>query len=244
MNSRQQILPNDAVAWLRLAEGDSRFPVQAIPLGDFLIGSRADCDMCLGDGVLPPLHSVIRITETTASWTAMVRTPILFVNGQSVTHTPLYDGDLVEIGPFRMTFRLTEMRAERERQRLLHQEMASELAADTIVHLQPEQLVDAMQAEMEQLELLDRSTLDGLSELFSAASREASASSAPAVTNTAEPFDLISDHLRRQQAKLEAMSEAVDHIVQQQRIMTEILHNLTQQVSALSTKPTRFRKAG
>ncbi len=244
MNSPKPNLPNEAVAWLRFAEGESRFPLHALPIGDFLIGSRADCDVCLGDGILPPLHSIIRITEDTASWTAMVRTPGLIVNGQSVRHTYLQDGDLVEIGPFRMTFRLIETRAENERQRLLDQEQSSELTADAVVNLEPEQLVDAIHAEIEQMRLLDRSTLHGLNDLFIAASNSANNASEPLRNAANDPFELISEQLRRQQARLDTMSEAIDHIVQQQRVMTEIMHHLTQQVSAISTKPPGFRKAG
>ena len=244
MKNPEHFLPPNAVAWLRLADGDSRFPIQAIPVGDFLIGSGSDCDMRLGDGVLPPLHSVIRVTETTASWTTMVRNPPLIVNGDTVRHSQLHDGDLVEIGPFRMTFQLVACRAEAELQALLHEESQNEFLNDAIAEMAPDELVHALQVELEQLERMDRSMLTGISDLLRVASN---ISNAPTFDSSSELTDTQADlnrQITEQAEKIESLSEVLQHVVQQQRLMTEVLHNLTEQISRLSQQPPRFRKAG
>ena len=104
-----KFLPRDAVAFLRVADSDARFPIRPISEGTFLIGHGSACDLRLGDHEVPALHSILRVTRTSASITLMAERPELIVNGEAVQRAVLQDGDIVEIGDVRVVFRfLTE----------------------------------------------------------------------------------------------------------------------------------------
>ena len=243
MSNNDSTLPPDSVAWLQMAMGDSRFPRHAIPMGDFLIGSGPECCLRLGDGVLPPLHSVIRITPTSATWTTMVRTPELVVNGEATRHADLHDGDMVEVGPFRMTFRLCESRAAADLNALTQMCQVEIAEAENSGDLRAELLLDAIQRELSVIETLDRSMRTGVSELLSAAIRADSEENGVESTGV-RATDSIMDQLQLQNDKLDNLGQILEHVVKQQRVMTDIIHRLTEQVARLSQQNARYRRAG
>jgi cold shock CspA family protein len=106
-----KFLPRDAVAFLRIADSDARFPIRPISEGSYLIGHGTACDLRLGDHEVPALHSILRVTRTSASITMMAERPELFVNGESVPRAVLQDGDLVEIADVRLIFRFVNEEA-------------------------------------------------------------------------------------------------------------------------------------
>ncbi len=240
-------LPQDAVAYLQFAEGDTRFPIRPIPVGDFLVGSGGDCDLRLGDAVLPPLHSVVRISETGASWTRLVRQPELIVNGDAVRQSELHDGDIVEIGPFRMQFRFARDAAS----------SAGEHSTATTGVSEPEvaarmgalELVEAIERETVQLTELDRALHDGLSELLVAVREQRTAglvAGAPAdrPTEVTRNFGEALEILRLQTKRLETLTEVVEHVVTQQGLLSESLRVLAEHLAAFAVQQSPLRRAG
>lgn len=91
---------------LEITRGATRFPQRPVTRARFLIGAAAGCDLRLGGDQMPPLHCLIRITETTATLEAIAEEPPLTVNGQPVTNQELQDGDRIGIGPFELLARV------------------------------------------------------------------------------------------------------------------------------------------
>lgn len=258
MKEITDFLPKDAVAVLRIAEGDTKFPIRPIPVGDFLVGSGADCDLRLGDGLLPPLHSVIRVTATIASWTRLVREPEVFINGEAVRQATLYDGDLIELGPFRLQFRFVSAAAQpldcptesmtRSVQTLLQDDLHNGLP----------RLIDAIERDVRLIDAMDRSTADGLTELVAAARQlaqtpvigtsawhgESRTVSPPAEVFATTNSEDISRQLQLQTARMDSISDVLEHVIRQQRIMTEVLYGLTARVTELTQQQASHRRAG
>jgi len=251
MNDSVDFLPQDAVAFLKMADGECRFPIRPVREGDFLVGSGMDCDLRLGDGLLPPLHSVLRVTPTRAYWTRLVRQPDLIINGESVQQADLNDGDLVEIGPFRMLFRLASARAEESIQRLLQADSPS-LVRSALADMTAPQLVDALQNEISSLNSLTRHAADSMAELITAASelsesvaaekRRAPIAESPRSENVSDRADLIS-LIQLQADRIDSISEVLEHVVRQQRVMTDVLHGLTERFSGSSAQTPPMRRA-
>jgi hypothetical protein len=247
MSDVVDFLPQDAVAFLRLADGESRFPVRPIREGDFLVGSGMDCDLRLGDGVLPPLHSVLRVTQNRASWTRLVRHPELVVNGESVQQAEVNDGDVVEIGPFRMLFRFAEAQSENALQTLLAAD-AGFIRPEHMSGMSAPQIVDALQSEIAILNTFNRTAQDALAELISAADRLAETTSRAGSASLTSAADSLShrpqsedDLLRVIQAqadRIETISEVLEHVVRQQRVMTDVLHGLTGRIAEFASATT------
>ncbi len=100
-----KFLPRGAVAFLRIAASDARFPIRPVSEGSFLIGHGTDCDLRLGDHEVPALHSILNVTRSSASITLIAEKPELLVNGEAVSRAAgLIDGDIVEIGDVRLVF--------------------------------------------------------------------------------------------------------------------------------------------
>ncbi len=244
-------LPPDAVAYLRFADGDARFPVRPVPAGDFLIGSGADCDLRLGDGVLPPLHSVLRVSSHDASWTRLVRTPELFVNGESVRQIHLHDGDLVELGPFRLVFRFAAEQAEFALSDLLSKDQAAKDGLAALPALHPHQLVDAIERELNQLQQWDHKAQHGILELLDSVSkltdRFAALSYHPGGSadkgESSGERDSVQQLLQFQADRIESLSEVLEHVIRQQRVMTDVLHGLTERLSQMTVQSPVRRRA-
>lgn len=247
MSDVVDFLPQDAVAFLRLADGESRFPVRPIREGDFLVGSGMDCDLRLGDGILPPLHSVLRVTQSRASWTRLVRNPELVINGESVQQADVNDGDVIEIGPFRMLFRFAEAQSENAVQALLAAD-AGCIRPEQISAMSAPQIVDALQAEIAMLNSFNRTAQEALIELIAAADRLAETSSGTGSVPLTTPAGSSShghqsenDLLRVIQAqadRIETISEVLEHVVRQQRVMTDVLHGLTGRIAEFAAVTT------
>jgi len=248
MTEHIETLPQDAVAYLRMADGECRFPIRPVHEGDFLIGSGMDCDLRLGDGILPPLHSVLRVTSKAAIWTRLVRLPALVVNGETVQQAELNDGDLVEIGPFRLTFRFASERAEAALQDLLTADRRS-IGANFPSGLSASDLTDLLHREMVTVETLQRNTADAISEMFRIFGQPDSETNAQTRSTAEPPKESAHDGeellriIHSQADRIESLSEVLDHVVRQQRIMTDVLHGLTERIAAMQSNPGSIRRA-
>ena len=97
-------LPGDTVAYLRIADGNRRFPFRPVSSGMFLIGQGPSCDLRLGMSGIPSIHSVIQLNEESAEIIRVADRPALIVNGEAVERSQLCHGDVVEIGDVRLAF--------------------------------------------------------------------------------------------------------------------------------------------
>lgn len=247
-------LPPDAIAYLRFPDGDVKFPVRPVPAGDFLIGSGADCDLRLGDGVLPPLHSVLRATAKDASWTRLVRSPELLINGESVRQSPLHDGDLVEIGPFRLIFRFASEQSEISLQELLKTDDRQKTNAGTTPVWSTHQLVEMLEQELRQLDELDRTAQHGIQELLTTIDsmfrrlrwneqKTSEGRSDETRIQNALENDELHRLLQYQTEKIDVLSDVLEQVIQQQRVMADVLHGLTERLTRMSIQTSARRRA-
>ncbi len=81
-----------------------RRPVQS---SRFLIGSSSRCDLCLGGGAIPPLHSLLSIEGGEVWLEAIAGAPDLLVNDRAEKCVRLKDQDRVRIEPFELIVHLT-----------------------------------------------------------------------------------------------------------------------------------------
>jgi pSer/pThr/pTyr-binding forkhead associated (FHA) protein len=72
----------------------------------FLIGSSMDCDLVLGDPLVPAVHSYVLVTTCGVRFRHLGEVPAVRVNGQLVEVSQLADQDQIEIGPFSFLVRL------------------------------------------------------------------------------------------------------------------------------------------
>ncbi len=105
-------LPGDTVAYLRIADGDRKFPFRPIASGLFLIGHGRSCDLRLGNKDVPAIHSVVQINARNAEITRVGSSPELVVNGEEVVRCDLHHGDVIEIGNVRCVFALCHPEAD------------------------------------------------------------------------------------------------------------------------------------
>lgn len=80
-----------------------RRPVQS---SRFLIGSSQRCDLCLGGGAIPPLHSLISTDGGEVWLEAIADAPELLVNGRVEKCVRLQDQDRLRIEPFELIVHL------------------------------------------------------------------------------------------------------------------------------------------
>ncbi|QDT53826.1 hypothetical protein Pan44_18500 [Caulifigura coniformis] len=98
--------------WIEIRGGRTRFPQRPIEGDRFLIGSGSNCQLQLGGG-MPMAHSVISYGP--GGWTieALVPEPPLRVEGKVVRQASLFDGEVIELGPFTLVAHLAAV-AERD----------------------------------------------------------------------------------------------------------------------------------
>ena len=153
---------------LEIRRGQTEHPVR--PIHDsgekFLIGGDDDCDLQLGGDDIPALHSVLQFDGSDLWIEAVAPEPPLRVNCCEMTACLLRNGDRIEIGAFELFARL-----DRQHQRLdmthcpnaespssLHLNLDAELDFDPekISDFSAEDLVDALDREMQMIEHFDR----------------------------------------------------------------------------------------
>ena len=259
-----KFLPRDAVAFLRLADNDARFPIRPISEGTFLIGHGSACDLRLGDHEVPALHSILRVTRQSASITLMAELPELFVNGESVQRAGLLDGDIVEIADVRLVFRFVSENAVSESEATLVSGLSKENAeqdSDLIPELSAPELVTGLEHEFQLLNELQASNADTVDRLLNAARKSIEGASIKLaalplrvigveerfVAADREQLQEIAAKVKQQESRLGDVCHVLEQIVSQQQIMTTALQSvadrLTELRSALPGESPTTRRA-
>ncbi|NLX56808.1 MAG: hypothetical protein GXY58_17010 [Planctomycetaceae bacterium] len=86
--------------------GRARKRVRKVAGPVFLIGSSMDCDLILGDPLMPAVHSYVLITAYGVRLRHLGELPAIRVNGQTWEVTQLVDQDRIDIGSFAFLVRL------------------------------------------------------------------------------------------------------------------------------------------
>lgn len=258
-----KFLPRDAVAFLRIADSDARFPIRPISEGSFLIGHGTACDLRLGDHEVPALHSILRVTSASASIALMAERPELVVNGETVSRAVLCDGDLVEIGDVRLVFRFVSDKAT-SGSALALPPLSDE--AETAVDVTPStelsatELVSGLEQEFKLLNELQETTVDSIDRLLNAARRSVEGASIKLATpplrvvgmderflaSDRDQLQEIAAKVRQQESRLSGVCHVLEQIVAQQQIMTTALQSvadrLTEVRAAIQTETASARR--
>ena len=245
-----KFLPRDAVAFLRIADSDARFPIRPISEGSFLIGHGTACDLRLGDHEVPALHSILRVTSTSASIALMAERPELVVNGEAVSRAVLQDGDLVEIGDVRLVFRFVTDKATTGSvpalSTLLDEDETS-VEVTPSVELSATELVTGLEHEFKLLNELQETTVDSIDRLLNAARRSVEGASIKLatpplrvvgiderfLTSDREQLQEIAAKVKQQESRLGGVCHVLEQIVTQQQIMTTALQSVADRLTEL-----------
>ena len=260
-----KFLPRDAVAFLRIAASDARFPIRPVSEGSFLIGHGTDCDLRLGDHEVTALHSILRVTRSSASITLIAEKPELLVNGESVSRAAgLRDGDIVEIGDVRLVFRFVAedtVPAAAETLEAGLNEVIAEPETRSIMELSAPELVTGLEHEFQLLNELHASSADTIDCILNEARKSTDNASiklaAPPLRLVGmeeqfmaadrEQLQEIAAKVKQQQSRLGDVCHVLEQIVSQQQIMTTALQcvadRLTELRNATPSEPSTTRRA-
>ncbi len=245
-----KFLPRDAVAFLRIADSDSRFPIRPISEGSFLIGHGTACDLRLGDHEVPALHSILRVTRSSATITLMADRPELIVNGESVPRAVLHDGDMMEIGEVRLVFRFVTENAITETVEaaaVVFDEAPTSTESESLAELSASDLVTGLEVEFQLLSDLQTTSIDTMDRLINAARQSADGVTiklaAPPlrvvgaeerfVAADREQLQEIHAKVKQQESRLSDVCHVLEQIVAQQQIMTTALQSVADRLTEL-----------
>lgn len=245
-----KFLPRDSVAFLRIAASDARFPIRPISEGSFLIGHGTACDLRLGDDEVPALHSILRVTQASASIMLMAESPELVVNGESVNRAVLHDGDVVEIGDVRFVFRFVADNATPNTVAALPadpDEVSESTEPKSRDELSTMDLIAGLDAEFQLLSDLQSTNTESVDRLLSAARAavdEGSNQLAPPhlrVVSIEDRFTAadrqqlqeVAAKIRQQESRLGDVCHILEQIVSQQQIMTTALQSVADRLTEL-----------
>lgn len=239
MNYSGHIYPDNTVGYFRVASANGRQPVQPVATGEFLIGSGGQCDLRFGDPGIPEVHTVLQVEEDVVILSCKAESPRLLLNGQPETECKLSDGDMIELGQHRMLFRLAAS-AERI---TLDEDGFTEVESGTAV----ETIVDHIDEQIQLIDELSQTPDQAVMELLQAAQRaEAEAAVIQAPTSSAELHevkDLIQKHHEASRIRLESLTEVLDNVVKQQKLIADTLEVLSERVQNVDSSSFPQRRA-
>ncbi len=93
---------------LLITVGRARQRIRRVTGPVFLIGSSMDCDLILGDALIPSVHSYILVTAQGVRLRHLGAAPEIRINGQTLEVVLLEDLDHIDIGQFSFVARIHE----------------------------------------------------------------------------------------------------------------------------------------
>ncbi len=144
---------------LLIRRGQTTSRVRPVNSEKFLIGSGAACDLQLGGDPLSALHSILHVDGADVWIEAMSAQPVM-VNHHAVESCLLRNGDCVEIGPFEFQMQIESSQSQVQhfsatgssRVRRPHFDLDAMSTTETVQRLSANQLVDAIDHELELIE--------------------------------------------------------------------------------------------
>jgi len=233
VNYSGQIYSNDAVGYLRLASRTTRHPIEPLSPGKFAIGSDVGCQLRLGEDGIPGVHTILDVEADCVHVRCVVSEPQLLVNGQPAQQCDLHDGDLVEIGTHRMLLRLLSADG-----RIPLDEDAFVVTAEVeAAEASAEQLVDRLGEQLDVIEELANGADVGVEEMIAAAAAESP------TEQSQQGWQRVEQLLQQQQSasreRLESLTEVLNDVVRQQKLIADTLEVLSDRVQSFSSTPYR-----
>jgi len=225
VNYSGQIYPDDTIGYFRVASSSGRQPIHPITVGEFLIGSGTQCQLRFGDEDIPEVHSRLSVQKDVVLLQCDAAAPSLLVNGQSETECRLSDGDMMELGPHRMLFRFA---AESNRITLDEDSFVQQEEPQQSL----EALVDRIGEQIELVEDLAHTPDEAVRALLEASRRAATMDDeqTPASAELKEVRQLIQTHYEASRVRLESITEVLDNVVRQQKLIADTLEVLSARV--------------
>jgi len=243
VNFSGQIYPADTVGYFRVASSARRQPVEPVSVGEFLIGSAAHCQLRFGDAGIPDVHTRVTVEYNQVRLTCDITEPALLVNGTAVSDCQLFDGDLLEVGSHRLLFRLAagagRITLDEEAFVL---DASSKKQAGTV-----EELVERLEEQIDLVEELTQTPDDGVLELLQAVAEtsvqgaESTKRQAVAASDSEGESDLphiagmLQKHHEASRIRLESLTEVLDNVVKQQKLIADTLAVMSDRIQALDS---------
>lgn len=249
MSISGHVFPNDAVGYFRIASPSRRQPIEPVTVGQFLLGSGPDCHLRFGSATIPEVHTELTVQPGRVMLSAKVSHPPVYINGTQETECRLYDGDLLELGTERLLFRFS---AAEQRITLNEQEFLADLAKETprVMAFNPtapqstsddqvtsptvETLVERLEEQVALVEELTQDDEDDLATLIRsvAAAAESNSSEPPADLSLQQLAIQVTENQQSNRLRLDSMTEVLNKVVQQQKLIADSLQALSDRVIA------------
>lgn len=233
MSISGHVFPNDAVGYFRIASPSRRQPIEPVTVGCFLLGSGSDCHLRFGNDSIPEVHTELTVEPGRVLMSAKAAYPPVYVNGTPETECRLYDGDLLELGTERLLFRFS---SAEQRITLNEQEFLEGLAIKDSQTNMPEPTVETLVERLEEqvalVENLTRDDEDGLAELIRSVAAAAGAKSdqASGDVSVQQLAIQVAEHQQSNRLRLDSMTEVLNKVVQQQKLIADSLQALSDRV--------------
>lgn len=237
-----QIYPNDTVGYFRIASATDRQPIEPVAVGEFKIGAADNCQLRLGDSQIAPVHTTLTVDREQVVLKCHQAEPPALVNGTARSECRLVDGDLLEIGDHRLLFRLV---GADERITLDETRFGSESPSNTT-----RELVDRLEEQIELVEELSTTPDSAVMELLEAVTRTAAdeSNSASTVSATAaassdlqQVTELLQRHHEASRIRLESLTEVLNNVVTQQKLIADTLEVMSGRIQALDNSNIQRR---
>ena len=244
MSFSGQIYPEETVGYFRIASDSGRQPIHPVSIGEFRIGSGASCHLRFGAEGVPEVQAVLSVERDVVLLQAVDPNVPVVVNGATATECRLTDGDLLEVGEYRLLFRLVALQS-----RITLDE--DSFAADTPVDGQSEtadRIVTRLGEQIELIEELSRTPEQAVAELMKAVTvTDAAQPVHPHQDSVSESSDLVAvralmqKHHEASRIRLESLTQVLDNVVRQQKLIADTLEVMSDRIQALDAdKDTGF----
>ncbi|MEP3479550.1 MAG: FHA domain-containing protein [Fuerstiella sp.] len=246
------VFPNDAVGYFRIASPSRRQPVEPVTVGTFLLGSGAACHLRFGSDQIPEIHTELTVEPGRVMMSAKAAYPPVYVNGTAETECRLYDGDLLELGPERLLFRfsaaeqritlnetqfLADLAAQandQDSRQMPTSDDSSDIASPTI-----ETLVERLEEQVSLVEQLTHDDQDGLAELIRSVAASSERQSSSSVNVSLQELAItVAENQQSNRLRLDSMTEVLNKVVQQQKLIADSLQSLSDRVLAFDSNQT------
>ena len=236
MSFSGQIYPEKTVGYFRIASDSGRHPIEPVSVGEFRIGSGTRCHLRFDSPEVPDVAAVLDVERDVVRVRTVEGCDAVCVNGTSFQECELLDGDLLEIGDHRLLFRLV---ASRSRITLDEESFAS---GEEVLNAEAslEHVVDRLGEQIELIERLNHTPEDGLADLIKAMTsvRPGSKAAVGASDQSSELIQvrrLIEKHHEASRIRLESLTQVLDNVVRQQKLIADTLEVLSERIQSIST---------
>lgn len=230
---------------LEITRGQTDFPVRPIDQERFLIGAGSSCDLQLGGGEIPILHSIAEFDGTGLHIEALVAAPELIIDGKTCRSGQLTQGGILTIGPFEFIAHCAQTKTSGgdETATLAAVEPVLETAGDSaeqlreaVASMSAAELLEQIERDCEMIDDFDRSRADNVDWLLQAAE------AAPAELTHTEPThelpETVAEELSKLAEQLESrtaqLADREAKIAQRAATLTQAQQELLAQLDRLS----------